>query len=421
MQRSESFCVAQLGARMHYAVPRIFYRAGVLGRLYTDICAVNGWPRLLRALPSALRPPTLRRLLGRVPRGLPRDRITAFSSFGLEYARRRAAGGNRAEGTAVHLWAGRTFCELILRHDLDGVSGVYTFNSAGLELLRHARERGLLCVMEQTIAPAGVEDELLAAECTAFPDWQPPRGGDVHRAEFADRERAEWECADLVVCGSEFVRSGIAESGAPVRRCVVVPYGLDAGTSVHGRQEPGRRLRVLVGGAVCLRKGAPYVLGAACAAKALAEFRWCGKVALLPTASSRLGQHVDLRGPVARSEMAEHYAWADVFLLPSICEGSATVCYEALAAGLPVITTPNAGSVVRDGIDGFVVPIRDGEAIAQKLELLARDHERLAWMSANAIARSREYTLEKYGERLLAAIAKGQPRASGKMLSAQPF
>jgi glycosyltransferase involved in cell wall biosynthesis len=76
---------------------------------------------------------------------------------------------------------------------------------------------------------------------------------------------------------------------------------------------------------------------------------------------------------VTRQEVRRHYQWADVFVFPSLCEGSAMVTYEALAAGLPVITTPNAGSVVRDGVDGFIVPIRDAEAIAAKLDLLARD------------------------------------------------
>jgi glycosyltransferase involved in cell wall biosynthesis len=102
--------------------------------------------------------------------------------------------------------------------------------------------------------------------------------------------------------------------------------------------------------------------------------------------------------------MAEHYAWADVFLLPSICEGSATGCYEALAAGLPVITTENAGSVVRDGIEGFIVPIRNASAIVERLESLQRHREVLESMSRAALERAREFTVERYGERLLAAL-----------------
>ena len=103
--------------------------------------------------------------------------------------------------------------------------------------------------------------------------------------------------------------------------------------------------------------------------------------------------------------MAAHYRWADVFVLPSICEGSAAVCYEALAYGLPVITTPNAGSVVRNGVDGYIVPIRDADAIACKLELLASDPRLLAELSANVKDRAREFTVSRYAARLFSTIS----------------
>ena len=103
--------------------------------------------------------------------------------------------------------------------------------------------------------------------------------------------------------------------------------------------------------------------------------------------------------------MSEHYSWADVFLLPSLCEGSATVIYEALAHGLPVICTPNTGSVVRDGMDGFIVPIRDAATTAARLEQLAGDRELRTWMGANARQRASEFTVAAYGRRLLAALS----------------
>ncbi len=57
-------------------------------------------------------------------------------------------------------------------------------------------------------------------------------------------------------------------------------------------------------------------------------------------------------------------AAADVFVFPSLFEGSAVVTYEALACGLPCIVTPRPGSVVRDGVEGLIVPARDVEALA---------------------------------------------------------
>jgi glycosyltransferase involved in cell wall biosynthesis len=93
-------------------------------------------------------------------------------------------------------------------------------------------------------------------------------------------------------------------------------------------------------------------------------------------------------------------------VLPSVAEGSAEATYEALAAGLPVITTEAAGSVVRHGIDGWVVPERDSVALAEAIERIIGDRHLRATMSLAARERAREYTVERYGERLVAALQR---------------
>ena len=158
-------------------------------------------------------------------------------------------------------------------------------------------------------------------------------------------------------------------------------------------------------GGISLRKGAQYFHEAVKKLEGRQiDCRMVGPLVIREPYQRVLEERAELTGQVPRQEMRRHYEWADVFVFPSICEGSATVTYEALAAGLPVITTPNAGSVVRDGVDGFMVPIRDAEAIAARLELFLGDAELLAHMSQNAIKRGREFSWEKYGERLVAAL-----------------
>jgi len=133
-----------------------------------------------------------------------------------------------------------------------------------------------------------------------------------------------------------------------------------------------------------------------------------GAIQVLPEAERQLREQVQLTGAIPRDEVAAQYDWADVFLLPSLCEGSATSTYEAMFQGLPVICTPQTGSVVRDGVDGFIVPARDGAAIAEKLSLLTDQPGLLAELSENARQRSADFTLEKYGERLIAAFRERQ-------------
>lgn len=391
---------------MHYAVPALLARAAMLEVFFTDFCASHGWPRLAGVLPSGLRPADVKRLLGRAPEAVPGERIVAFNAFGLRYAWRLRRNRANRDPLSQFCWAGREFCRRILQYGLGQAEAVYTFNSAGLEILQQAKRDGRRTVMEQTIAPIEIECALLAREAEAHPHWKQP--GLASAFEYSERERAEWSAAEVILCGSEFVREGIARCGGPAEKCAVIPYGI---RPLHGaavqraRMRQGRAsLRVLTVGTVGLRKGSPYVLEAARQLAGRAQFRMVGQVSR--AARGLLSKHVEVMGPVARSDLGEHFQWADVFLLPSICEGSATAVYEALAAGLPTVCTANTGSPVREGLDGFVVPIRDAQAIVERLTAL-EDAGLRESMAANAARRAEEFTLEAYGGRLLRVLGMG--------------
>src|SRR5207237_513109 len=104
-------------------------------------------------------------------------------------------------------------------------------------------------------------------------------------------------------------------------------------------------------------------------------------------------------GPVPRTRMPALLRWADLLVLPSICEGSALVTYEALATGVPVIGTPNAGAPLRDGVDGLLVPSGEVEALAAAIERFAADAEFLGWCSRNAVSGRDRLGLDSYGRR----------------------
>lgn len=402
--------VAQLGARMHYAVPKVLEDAGALERLFSDYCPTAALCKVLGAIPTVLRTHAVHRALGRIPFGVPREKIHAFNSFGLEYLWRRQFAQGPQEAVETHLWAGRAFCERVLQCGFGGAATVYAYNSAALELIQAARDRGLRTCIEQTIAPLAHEQKLMKAECNRFPGWASLNGSSESFARLAQREAAEWDATDIIVCGSQFVLEGIKECGGPHEKCVVVPYGVDfqlpPSVGLKGKSYDGTRpLRVLTIGTVGLRKGSQYVLEAAKRLKGVAEFRIVGTIGVTRDAELELRQHLQLTGPVPRSCIVDHLQWADVFLLPSICEGSATVTYEAIATGLPVICTPNAGSVVQDGLDGFLVPVYQVEPICNRLSRLASDSNLLMEMRHAAITASENFTVRAFGNRLLSALS----------------
>lgn len=399
--------VAQIGARMHYAVPRIFHDAGALGALHTDICAVKGWPSLCnRVIPNALRTPGMKRLFSRVPRGVPTRLIRTENDIGLSFALqlRRAAGAT--DETRIHLAAAERFCRRVVARGLDEFDCVYVFTSDGLEILEEAERRGVPAVVEQTIPPREIVVEMFESERRRFPDLVGERTLDGLWRDLAAREKREWELADAIFCGSQFVLDGVREVRGPVEKAVVVNYGVDAFPPSAPRRRGEGPAKVLFVGEVGFRKGSHYLIDAARKLGPDFVFRLCGKVVLPQSFLDRLPANVELLGIVPRAEMADQYRWADVFCLPSLLEGSATVTYEALAAGLPVVTTPNAGSIVRDGIDGFLVPPRDVDALAAALDQCRRRE----WPSDRPLLTDREggpaaYSFEAYRERLLKAVA----------------
>lgn len=415
--------VCQIGARRHYAVPVALERAGLLAALYTDGCRDAGlWRWVDRLLPGGLRRGPVGRMLDREVGAVPGERIVNFEAFGLWRAwrgRRHRTAGASLRGYAE---ANARFNRCVTRYGLGEADAVYVFNAAGREILEHASGRGLHCVVDQTMAPFAVVEPMLAEERQRWEGWEK----DVEDASawrpLAERERAEWDLAERIVCGSEYVADALGQMADVKDRCRVVPHGIEATQPVDaqaaGAEAPaGRPLRVLFAGTLGLRKGVGYLVEAAERLRNEAvEFRAVGPSGIEASAIDRLRRCIEWLGPVPRSHMSEHYRWADVLVLPTLAEGSANVCYEAMAHARPVITTPNAGSVVRDGEDGYVVPIRDAEALAERITALADDRDKLRAMGQRAGQRIGEYTWERYGQELAGALDGGDdPPIPGAM------
>lgn len=182
----------------------------------------------------------------------------------------------------------------------------------------------------------------------------------------------EYEEADLLTASSSFALQSFQARGIPAERLALVPYGVDP-ERFQPAQKPDDVFRVCHVGQADLRKGVQYLL------RAFEELNLPRAELVLhgwvnPNAT-RIVDEYRRRMPnlvLTNGDPRPVYARASVFVLASMEEGSALATYEAMACGLPSVVTPNAGAVVRDGIDGFVVPARDVEALKDRLEYLFR-------------------------------------------------
>lgn len=397
--------VAHLGAGLSYAIPAAFERSGKLERFYTDTyIGDKPWLRaLLGNIPAALRTPDVRRWMGRQSPDLRSRSVTSFDLFGIAYKWRVKSAGDANARFQIFAAAGAEFNQKIIRQGgWRTADVVWAFNSAALELFEAAKEHGILRILDQNLAPHRVEGRLLEEEIALWPRWQRERLPDRDNPLIHRQER-EWRIADRIVAPSRFVLEGLKEVGVPAEKCAIIPYPIDLSRFLPVKRPPlgGRKLRVLFVGTVELRKGVQYLLEALRDLSGrCVEARIVGPIRLQGEIVDRYSDVAEFSGAVPRMEMNRHFDWADVFVFPTLCEGCALVHLEALASGIPVVTTAHCGSVVRDGIDGEIVPIRSSEAIVRALEHYISDPSYLSAQQHAAESGRHRLGFERYADQL---------------------
>ncbi len=332
--------------RFHtFDLARQMERLGHLGHLYT------GYPRF------------------KVD-GLPRSKVSTFpwligssmamARFGLASAGQRL---NYLATVSFDRWMARNLEECDVFHSL---------SQFGLESHRIAKERyGALTVCDRGSSHMLHQCHILAEEFDRL--GLPFRQTDPRLVE---RELAEYERADLIFVPSEFVHRTFLEHGVPKRKLRKNPYGVDL-RAFRPVPKADDIFRVIYVGALSVRKGIPCLLEALGGLN-LPRFELWLIGSALPEIAPFLARHEGgfrYLGPIPRTELYRYYSQGSVFVMASIEEGLAMVQAQAMACGLPIVATANTGAedIVTDGVEGFVVPIRDPEVIRDRVLRLYND------------------------------------------------
>lgn len=284
---------------------------------------------------------------------------------------------------------------------------VYAYEGGAQQTFQAGRREGTLCIYELPSGYWRFELDLMREEAVLRPEYADTMLRLKLSGEALDIHDEELKLADFVIVPSQHVCRTL--QGAPVlaEKVRVIPYGADES---DGPRRPlghsGRKLRVLFVGGLTQRKGIGYLIDAVRMMGSALEFTIVGtKIGHCEPIEAATRSYRWISGAPHReilAEMARH----DVLALPSLSDGFGLVIPEALSRGLPVVTTINSGGpeIVRDGRDGFFVPIRSAEAIAEKLELLNKDRDLLDYMSSSARKRAREISWIRYRDILRITI-----------------
>jgi glycosyltransferase involved in cell wall biosynthesis len=269
-----------------------------------------------------------------------------------------------------------------------------------------AKKNGAKCVLDQFVGHQLTFKKILEEEMNLNPQF---RGVINKNIKILDQKirrlNGELALSDKIVTGSEFVKETLLQSGVSEDKIMVIPYGADTNLFHPPKDKNNDGIfRLLFVGNISVRKGCHYLLEAV---------RQINKPDIKLTMIGEMedkfflekfGNYFAWIPSIPCRQLPPYFQTADVYVYPSLFEGSSLSIYEALASGLPVITTANSGSIVGDGKDGFIIPIRDIKAIKEKILLLYNNKNLRKKMAKNARKQAEKYTWDAYHQKVIEFI-----------------
>jgi len=274
--------------------------------------------------------------------------------------------------------------------------------------LKAAKQADKIAVCELATAHVVQAKKILAEEARLQPDWADSIDNLYFPPEYEKRLEEEPFLADHVIAASKFTEWTLKETGIDPAKISVLPLGFEADKipfqlSANGFSK--RPLRLLFAGTVTQRKGISYLLDAmeTLPESVEVELHIIGGIQGSGNAFSKR-KHLYCHYPaVSQQEMFQKYQEFDALILPTVFEGFGLVIVEALAAGIPVITTPHSmgPDVISEGKNGWIIPIRDSVAIANAMvQLRDKSDDEFAQMKLFSRSSALEFTWERYSQNL---------------------
>ncbi|MGQ0456812.1 MAG: glycosyltransferase family 4 protein [Hyphomicrobium sp.] len=282
------------------------------------------------------------------------------------------------------------------------------------EVYRRAKGRGNMVVTEFVNTHRATGERILEAEANRI--GIAAAAPDVIRQRIrADELRCEF--ADFIFSPSPEVTKSIIAAGVSPHKVIQSSLGMRPSDVLPARLDaprPGRKPKGIFVGSIGMRKGVHLLLDYWSKAKIDGTLSVVG--AIEPETASMIEPM--LRQPGVEyiaytKDLASVYADADVFLLPSLEEGSPLVTYLALGAGMPSIVSPmGAGGVIQDGSDGMVIEPHDADAWIAGMKTMFSNAELRRTYGANAYAKAPYYVWSELAKRRYAQLLERLPTPS---------
>ncbi|NEO43488.1 MAG: glycosyltransferase family 4 protein [Moorea sp. SIO4A3] len=305
-------------------------------------------------------------------------------------------------------WVYTSLDHHVAKHHLHGIDAVYAYEDGAATTFHRAKQKGILCLYDLPIVFYQTSRTIQAQEAENFPELSPALQAVKEPAWKLERKEQEIQLADHIFVASSITKKSLLDVGVKPEKITVIPYGSPI-DYFHPKPKTDQTFRALFVGRVGPRKGVHYLLPAWQQLQLpKAELMMVGINEFPETWLTPYSDIFRYVPSVPHASLNQYYSTANVFVFPSLVEGFGLVLLEAMACGIPVITTPNTAGpdIITDGLEGFIIPIRDIEAIKEKLEWCYRHPQELAEMGRAARRKAEQLTWGLYRKTLANKVQK---------------
>lgn len=288
------------------------------------------------------------------------------------------------------------------RH-LDQLDAVYAYEDGAKITFEKAKKRGILCLYDLPILFYKTSVKIQQEEAQLFPELASCLASSNEPPWKLERKQQEIELADHIFVASSITKKSLLDAQIKEEKISVIPYGAPL-EYFKPQIKPDAKFRVIFVGRIGARKGIHYLLKAWQNLKlgTNAELLLVGVNEFPPNYLESYGDIYTTIKSVPHQELNKYYSSANVFVLPSLVEGFGLVLLEAMACGIPIIATYNtaAPDLITDSQEGFLIPIRDTQVLAEKLLWCYQNQTELEKMGRLARLKAEKLTWHSYRQTL---------------------
>lgn len=372
------------GARDYYSVSEVFDKKGSLKFLITDYW-FSKWNFLKIFNKSILR---------RNNSTINNSKVKSYDFLKIvftEFSKKRIA--NKFN---KWIFTGKKFTSFVIKNLKNSLEAdknyiLWGYTAGNLEVLKEFKNKKNVFLLHNQIDPG-----LVYYEIENLPSHK-------EKTNFLNRITEEWDLADVILVNSTYSKKCLVEKNVDENKIIIVPLIYKKVNYIQNK-EFNEKLNIAFVGNINKLKGFDTFLEVAKKQHSKFNFIAIGNIHYDENYMNEAKKYVDFKGFLDRDSLNGLYKNIDLLLFPTLCDGFGMVQLEAMSFGIPVISSSNCAEVVIDNKNGFIS--NNTNEIIDKINYLNQNREQLKDFSNNCFKRIKDFSEEKFFEKLDEGLSK---------------